>query len=194
MDYVVDYLDEIKKVYPKMKESCAQFEQENAAFCQRIGLDTDDFNLEKHPDYPDEAIFRMPRLSERDLAVLGTYLGNREKMYILEKCGRSIADEEIRSIAESYFLQGEKQSAIAAEIGHTKSYVSKKLNKAEGDMLETIRNYFDWKYSVPGGRDCPWVGQWEDRYMRLKDIENNNLLLPDLSKMPWMKTLRKMGL
>lgn len=193
MDYVVEYLDEIKKDYPKMKESCERFEQENAAFCQRIGLDTDAFNIETHPDHPDEAIFQMPRLSERDRAVLGTYLGNREKMYIMEKCVRGIADEEIRNLAEAYYLKGKKQPAIAAEIGHTKSYVSKKLDKAESNMLETIRNYFDWKYSVPGGRDCSWAGQWENRYMREQDVINNNLRLPDLSEMPWMKILHRMG-
>jgi len=193
MDYVVDYLNEIKKDYTKMQESCAQFEQENATFCRRIGLDMDAFNIEKHPDHPDEAIFLMPKLSERDQAVLGSYLGNREKMYILEKSVRSIADKEIRSIAEDYYLTRKKQPAIAAEIGHTKSYVSKKLDKAECSMLEIIRNYFDWKYSVPGGKDCSWAGKWEDRYMRRKDIANNIMRMPDLSKMSWMKTLHKMG-
>ena len=194
MDYIVDYLNEVKKTYPDMKESCAQFEQANEAFFQRLDLDMDAFNREKHPDHPDEAIFQMPKLSERDQGRLGAYLGNRERMYVLEKGVHSIADEEIRYLAEAYYLQGTKQAALAAEIGHTKSYVSKKLDKAECVMLDEIRRYFDWIYNVPGGRDCPWAGQWENRYMRLQDIKNGDLRLPDLSKAPWMKTIRKMWL
>ena len=194
MDYVVEYFNEIKKDYPKMKEACAQFEQESEAFCRRIGLDMDAFNMEMNPDHPDEAIFHMPKLTERDLAMLGAYLANREKMYILETGVSNIADEELRYLVGAYYLQGKKQATIASEIGHTKSYVSKKLNEAESTMLEAIRSYLDWKYNVPGGRDCPWAGQWENRYMREQDVRNNKLRMPDLSKMPWMNTLHKMGL
>lgn len=191
--YAVSLLEEIKKGYQKMKESCALFEREHEGFCRRIGLDGDAFNIEAHPDHPAQEVFQLANLSERDRAMLGEYLGNREKMYLLEQCVRSIADDDARRLAEAYYLDRKSQPEIAAEIGRSKSYVSKKLDKAEKDMAKTIDRYFEWKYDVPGGKHCPWAGEWERQYMTQRDAEHGIIRLPDFSAIPWMKSLRRMG-
>jgi hypothetical protein len=58
-----------------------------------------------------------------------------------------------------YYLERKTQVKIASEIGRTKSYVSKRLDKAEkGDMAESIDRYFVRKYTVPEGKNCFWAG------------------------------------
>ena len=104
-------------------------------------------------------------------------------------------DDDTRRIAEAYYLNRKSQPEIAAQIGRTKSYVSKKLDKAEnGSMVETIDRYFAWKYSIPGGKDCFWADEQERQYMRKQDALHGIIRLPEVSKMPWMKNLRRMGL
>ena len=191
--YAVNLLNEIKKDYQKMKDSCSSFEREHEGFCRRIGLDWDTFSIEAHPDHPAPEVFLLANLSERDRAMLGEYLGNREKMYQLEQCVRNIADDDARRLAEAYYLDRKSQPEIAAEIGRSKSYVSKKLDKAEKDMAATIERYFEWKYDVPGGTNCPWAGEWERQYMTRRDAEHGIIHLPDFSSMPWAKSLRRMG-
>ena len=193
-EYAMKFLKEIKKDYQKMKESCVRFEDEHRASCQRIRLDLDAFNIKKHPEYPAREIFQLPTLSDRDRRVFGEYLANREKMYLLEQCVNSIADEDTRQIAGMYYLERKTQQDIAAEIEHTKSYVSKKLNKIEkGIMPETIDRYWGWKYNVPAGSTCFWAGQWEQRFMRHQDALRGNLRLPRLSDIPWVKKLKRAG-
>jgi hypothetical protein len=191
--HAASLLEEIKKGYQKMKESCALFEREHDRFCQRIGLDGDAFNIEAHPDHPPQEIFQLANLSDRDRTMLGEYLGKREKMYLLEQCVRNIIDDDMRWLAEAYYLDRKSQPEIAAEIGRSKSYVSKKLDKAEKDMAATIERYFEWKYDVPGGKHCPWAGEWERQYMTQRDAEHGIIRFPDFSSMPWVKSLRRMG-
>lgn len=192
-EYAVGYLNEIKKEYQNMKESCALFEREHGSFCRRISLDLDAFDRKLHPGHPAQEIFQMANLSDRDRAMLGEYLDRREKMYLLEQCVSAVEDEDIRRIAAAYYLDRKSQLGIAVAIGHSKSYVSKKLDKAEKDMAETIDQYFAWKYSIPGGKDCPWAGTWERKYMQQQDAVRGIVHLPDFSAMPWVKSLRRMG-
>ena len=94
----------------------------------------------------------------------------------------------------SYCLERKTQPEIATEIGHTKSYVSKRLDKTEkGEMAETIDRYLAWKYSVPGGKDCFWAGEQEKLYMREQDARHLIFHLPKMPDMSWMKSLRRMG-
>ena len=192
--YAAAFLDEIKKDYQKLKEKSSSFECDQTDFCKRIGLDLDAFNIELHPTHPSEAIFNVVNLSDRDRKLLGEYLGSREKMYLLEQCVRSITDDDTRQIAESYYLERKSQPEIAAEIGHTKSYVSKRLDKAEkGEMASAIYRYFAWKYTVPGGKSCFWAGKLEKQYMREQDARRLIFHMPELPDMSWMKNLRRMG-
>ena len=108
-DYALRYIDEIRKDYRKMRENCARFEREHRAFCKRIGLDMNAFNINKHPDYPSEDAFLLPNLSERDREMLGGYLDQQEKMYLLEQGVRNIADEDTRRIARAYYLERKPQ-------------------------------------------------------------------------------------
>jgi hypothetical protein len=192
--YALHYLDEIKKDYQKLKEKCGLYEREQRDFFQRIGLDLDAFNIDSHPEHPAEDIFNVLNLSDRDRQMLGEYLDSREKMYLLEQCVRSITDEDTRCIAKAYYLERKTQPEIATKIGHTKSYVSKRLDKTEKDeMAETIDRYFAWKYSVPGGKDCFWAGEQEKLYMREQDARHLIFHLPKMPDMSWMKSLRRMG-
>ncbi len=194
-EFAIGYLDGIKKEYKKMKESSALFEQEQKSFIAQIGLDLDAFNISIHPEFPAQEVFQLAKVSERDQQKLAGYLSKREKMYLLEQCVRSIIDDDTRRMAEAYYLNRKPQPEIAVENGRTKSYVSKRLNKAEkGSMVETIDQYFAWKYSIPGGKDCFWADEQERQYMRKQDALHGIIRLPDVSKMPWMKTLRRMGL
>ena len=191
---VADYLDGIKKSYQKLKESCTLFEQEHKDFCLRIGLDLDAFNLKVHPEHPAEGIFQMVNLSDRDRQMLGEYLGNREKMYLLELCVRNIDDEDTRRLAEAYYLERKTQLEIASEIDRTKSYVSKHLDKAEkGVMADTIDSYFAWKYNVPGGKTCCWAGKWEKQYMWNQDLGHGIIPRVNWEEFAWMKNIRRMG-
>ena len=192
--YAAGYLDEIKKDYQKLKEKCAVFERNHKEFCKRIGLDLDAFNIELHPVHPAESVFNAVSLSDRDQKLLGEYLDSREKMYLLELCVRSITDDDTRKIAEAYYLERKTQPQIADEVGHTKSYISKRLDKVEkGEMAETIDRYFAWKYSVPGGKNCVWASRWEKQYMRDQDARHLILHAPKLPDMPWINKLRRMG-
>jgi len=194
-EFAISYLDGIKKEYQKMKESSALFEQEHKSLLALIGLDLDAFSIRIHPEYPAQEIFQLAKVSERDQQKLAGYLSKREKMYLMEQCVRSIIDDDTRRIAEEYYLNRKSQPEIAAKIGRTKSYVSKKLDKAEnGSMIEAIDRYFAWKYSIPGGKDCFWADEQERQYMWKQDAQHGILRLPDVSKMPWMKALRRMGL
>ena len=194
-EFAMGYLDGIKKDYQKMKECCTLFEQEQKSLLALIGLDLNAFSIKIHPEYPALEVFQLAKVSERDQQKLAAYLSKREKLYLLEQCVRSIIDDDTRRIAEAYYLERKPQPEIAAEIGRTKSYVSKKLDKAEKEsMVETIDRYFAWKYSIPGGKDCFWADEKERQYMRKQDAQHGILRLPDVSKMPWMKTLRRMGL
>ena len=193
-EYAAGYLDEMKKGHAAMKERCETFETAHGSFCARIGLDIDAFNIEKHPEHPAEGIFMAMRMSERDRELLGGYLRDREMMYLLEQCVRNIKDDETRLLAEAYYLQGKKQMEIAKEVGHGKSYVSKRLDKAEkGDMAETIDIYLAWKYGVPGGKDCFWAGDIEKSYMWRQDAMRGTVRMRDISKLPWVKELHRMG-
>lgn len=194
--YAVGYWNEIKKDYQKIKENCAIFEQEHAGLCDRLGLDMAAFDVGRHPDHPPQAIFKKLILSDRDRKLIGVYLSNREKMYLMEKCISNISDDEIRKLAEAYYLERKSQQEIAVDIGHTKSYVSKKLDAVEKNVVfETIDRYFAWKYSVPGGRDCIWNSQWERDYMWQQDVHRGifryDMLQPDMS---WVKKLQRLGL
>ena len=193
-EYAVGMLDEFKKDYQKMKERCVLFEQEHEGFCRRLGLNQDDFDTEKHPDHPEPKAFQLAKLSDRNQHMLSGYLADREKMYILEQCVRNIPEEDVRSMAEAYYLERKTQPEIAAKMGRTKSYVSKKLDRVEkGTMAETVDRYLAWKYGVPGGKSCFWAGEWEKRYMQHQDALHGIIHLPDLSKAPWVKQLRRMG-
>ena len=190
-EYAIGYLQDIKKDYQKMKERCVSFEQDHAGFCQRIHLDMNAFSLPLYPDYPAQDIFRPGSLSERDRLMLGNYLRDREGMYLLEQCVRNIQDDDIRQLAELYYLERKTMPEIATELVRSKSYVSKKLDKAEkSDMPQVIDDYFEWKYSVPGGKDCFWAGQWETKYMHAQDARRGIIHLPDMS---WMKKLKRLG-
>lgn len=192
--YAIGYLDGMKKDYQKMRERCTRFEQEHKGTCQRIGLDLDAFNIEKNPDHPAQEIFQLAQLTDRDRQVIGEYLSNREKMYIMEQCVRCISDDDSRWLAKMYYLKRMTQPEIAAAIGRTKSYVSKRLDKAEqGEMAEAIDGYFAWKYSVPGGKNCFWASEWEEKYMRDMDAANGILRMPTMPGMLWIKSLKRMG-
>ena len=196
-DFALAYLDAIKKSYQKMKESCAEFEQEHEGFCQRIGLDLFAFDFGVHPDHPAASVFKPGNLSERDQAELGQYLAKKEKMYLLKKCVHSIEDEDTRRIAEAYYLIRKSQPQISKEIGHSKSYVSKKLDKAEnGIMPETIDRYFAWKYTVPGGKNCFWADVSEKRYMWNLDYQHGIIALPNVMEITknLNKALHHLGL
>lgn len=192
--YATHYLDGIKKDYQKLKEKCRRLERDQRDFFRRIGLDLDAFDIELHPTHPAEAVFNVVDLSDRDRELLSEYLDSREKMYLLEQCVRSITDDNTRRIAESYYLERKSQPEIAAEIGHTKSYVSKRLDKAEkGEMASAIDRYLAWKYTVPGGKSCFWAGKLEKQYMREEDARHLIFHMPELPDMSWMKKLRRMG-
>ena len=192
--YAAGYLDEIKKDYKKLKKQCSILEHDQGDLYRRIGLDLDAFNIKLHPVHPAEDVFNAVSLSDRDQTILGEYLDSREKMYILEQCVRSITDDDTRQIAESYYLERKSQPEIAAEIGHTKSYVSKRLDKAEkGEMASAIDSYLAWKYTVPGGKSCFWAGNLEKQYMREEDARHLIFHMPELPNMSWTKTLRRMG-
>lgn len=189
--YATRYLDGIKKDYKKLKEKCSLFERDHNDFFRRIGLDLDAFNIELHPVHPAEGVFNVVNLSDRDRKIIGDYYRDREKMYLLEQCVRSITDDYTRQIAKSYYLERKSQLEIGAEIGHTKGYVSKKLDKAEkGDMASAIDRYFAWKYTVPGGKSCFWAEELEKQYMREEDARHLIFHMPDLS---WLKAFRRMG-
>ena len=192
-EYAVGFLKEIKKGYQVMEESCLSFEIEHESFCRCLKLDMCAFDIDVNPDYPSEKIFQLGELSESDRQMLCEYLGNREKMYLLEQCVRNIEDNDLRQIAHAYYIERKGQPDIATDIGHTKSYVSKKLKKAEKTMPETIDRYWDWKYDIPGGRDCAWAGEWEYGYMKRKDMQHGILRFPVLPELPWANTLRRMG-
>lgn len=192
--YVAGFLDGIKKDYQKLKEKCGFIERDQSDFFRRIGLDLDAFNIELHPVHPAEDVFEVMDLSDRDRKTVGEYLDSREKMYLLEQCVRSITDDDTRNIAESYYLERKSQPEIAAEIGHTKSYISKRLDKAEkGEMASTIDRYLAWKYTVPGGKSCFWAGKLEKQYMREQDARHLIFHMPELPDMSWVKKLRRMG-
>ncbi len=163
---VIVYFEDMKKDFQKLKKSCDLFEQEHRDFCLRIGLDIDAFNIRLHPDHPPQEIFRKPNISERDMMVLGKHLSNREKLYLLEQAIHSIADVNVRRIAEAYYLERKNQQEIALEIGCTKSTVSKKLSKAEETMVKSVDRYFDWKYRATGGMYCFWAEECERKYLR----------------------------
>jgi len=189
--YATRYLDGIKKDYRKLKEKCGLLECDQSDFFRRIGLDLDAFNIELHPVHPAEDVFNAVNLSDRDRKIVGDYYREREKMYLLEQCVRSITDEDTRRIAESYYLDRKSQPEIAAEIGHTKSYVSKRLDKAEkGEMVSAIDRYLAWKYTAPGGKSCFWAEELEKQYMREEDARHLIFHMPDLS---WLKSFRRMG-
>ena len=192
--YATHYLDGIKKDYQKLKEKCRRLERDQRDFFRRIGLDLDAFDIELHPTHPAEAVFNVVDLSDRDRELLSEYLDSREKMYLLEQCVRSITDDDTRRIAESYYLERKSQPEIAAEIGHTKSYISKRLDKAEkGEMASAIDRYLAWKYTVPGGKSCFWAGNLEKQYMREQDARHLIFHMPQLPDMSWVKKLRRMG-
>ena len=192
--YAEGYLDRIKKDYQKLKEKCGLLEHDQSEFFRRIGLDLDAFNMELHPVYPAEDVFNVVDLSDRDRKIVGEYLDSREKMYLLEQCVRSITDDDTRRIAESYYLERKSQPEIAVEIGHTKSYISKRLDKAEkGEMASAIDRYLAWKYTVPGGKSCFWAGNLEKQYMREQDARHLIFHMPQLPDMSWVKKLRRMG-
>ena len=192
--YATRYLDGIKKDYQKLKEKCRLLERDQRDFFRRIGLDLNAFNIELHPVHPAEDVFNVLDLSDRDQEFLSEYLDSREKMYLLEQCVRSITDDDTRRIAESYYLERKSQPEIAAEIGHTKSYVSKRLDKAEkGEMVSAIDRYLAWKYTAPSGKSCFWAGELEKQYMREEDARHLIFHMPELPDMSWMKKLRRMG-
>lgn len=192
--YAAGFWDGIKKDYQKLKEKCGFIERDQSDFFRRIGLDLDAFNIELHPVHPAEDVFEVMDLSDRDRKTVGEYLDSREKMYLLEQCVRSITDDDTRNIAESYYLERKSQPEIAAEIGHTKSYISKRLDKAEkGEMASTIDRYLAWKYTVPGGKSCFWAGKQEKQYMREQDARHLIFHMPELPDMSWVKKLRRMG-
>ena len=192
--YAAGVLDGIKKDYQKLKEKCGFIERDQSDFFRRIGLDLDAFNIELHPVHPAEDVFEVMDLSDRDRKTVGEYLDSREKMYLLEQCVRSITDDDTRNIAESYYLERKSQPEIAAEIGHTKSYISKRLDKAEkGEMASAIDRYLAWKYTVPGGKSCFWAGKLEKQYMREQDARHLIFHMPELPDMSWVKKLRRMG-
>ena len=178
---VIAYFEDMKKDFQKLKESCDLFEQEHRDFCLRIGLDLDAFNIQLHPNHPPQEIFRKPNISERDMMMLGRYLSNREKMYILEQGVHSITDESIRQIAEAYYLERKNQQEIAAEIGCTKGTVSKKLSKAEKEtMVKTADRYFDWKYGATRGMYCFWADDCEKKYMRHRNAMRGIVRSPEI--------------
>jgi hypothetical protein len=192
--YAAGFLDGIKKDYQKLKEKCGFIERDQSDFFRRIGLDLDAFNIELHPVHPAEDVFEVMDLSDRDRKTVGEYLDSREKMYLLEQCVRSITDDDTRNIAESYYLERKSQPEIAAEIGHTKSYISKRLDKAEkGEMASTIDRYLAWKYTAPGGKSCFWAEELEKQYMREEDARHLIFHMPELPDMSWVKKLRRMG-
>ena len=192
-EFAANYLKEIKKDYQKMKEACMVFEKEHASLCRQIGLDMDAFNIVLHPDHPAEGAFRPIKLSDSDKAIVGEYLGNRERMYVLEQCVRSIKDDNIRKLAEAYYIERKTMDEVGLEVGHGKSYVSKKLSKAEADMPGTVSRYFEWKHGVPGGKDCFWAGDWEKKHMWFEDYRHGNIRLLDAIDTSWMEKIKRLG-
>ena len=120
--------------------------------------------------------------------------GIAEQLGRMMREGLKTEEQATRNIAESYYLERKSQPEIAAEIGHTKSYISKRLDKAEkGEMASTIDRYLAWKYTVPGGKSCFWAGKQEKQYMREQDARHLIFHMPELPDMSWVKKLRRMG-
>ena len=97
-------------------------------------------------------------------------------------------------MAKAYYIERRTQIEIAREVGHGKSYVSKKLDKAEKDMQEAASHYLDWKYNTPGGKNCYWAGDWEKKYMWYQDYLHGDVSLHNTVDTSWMEKIRRLGL
>lgn len=136
------YVQEIIGSYRPMKERTTHFEEKHSSLLELSGVNIRAFL----PDsIPSEDLFVEPDIPPKDREGVGTYLHEKERVYLLERGIGLLENDDTRNIARESFLEQKSRSEIAKKWCVSIATVTRRRQEAKILIAQYVDSYMNWK-------------------------------------------------